>query len=128
MTYDKTANNTAPPDSGEVQGASLTANGGSSRSVIKGITAVGVAASIGLPTYLRGRAGARHRASEAGFIEDESGNLAVYGIQKLHAAQLAVKEINDGKTLKGAPNIGAGSPRGDGQCRRQSARDQQGGD
>ncbi len=43
-----------------------------------------------------------------GFIEDESGNLAVYGLQKLHAAQLAVKEINEGKTLKGAPNIGAG--------------------
>ena len=43
-----------------------------------------------------------------GFIEDESGNLSVYGIQKLHAAQLAVAEINDGKTLKGAPDIGAG--------------------
>jgi branched-chain amino acid transport system substrate-binding protein len=28
-----------------------------------------------------------------GFIEDYSGNLAVYGLQKLHAAQLAVKEI-----------------------------------
>jgi urea transport system substrate-binding protein len=43
-----------------------------------------------------------------GFIEDESGNLSVYGIQKLHAAQLAVKEINEGKTLKGGPDIGAG--------------------
>ena len=42
-----------------------------------------------------------------GFIEDYSGNLAIYGIQKLHAAQLAVKEINEGKTLKGGP-IGAG--------------------
>ena len=37
-----------------------------------------------------------------------SGNLSVYGIQKLHAAQLAVKEINEGKTLKGGPDIGAG--------------------
>ena len=35
-----------------------------------------------------------------GFIEDESGNLSVYGIQKLHAAQLAVKEINEGKTAQ----------------------------
>ena len=43
-----------------------------------------------------------------GFIEDESGNLSVYGIQKLHAAQLAVKEINEGKTLKGGANIGTG--------------------
>ena len=52
--------------------------------------------------------GAGHRPVKLGFIEDESGNLAVYGLQKLHAAQLAVKEINEGKTLKGAPNIGAG--------------------
>jgi branched-chain amino acid transport system substrate-binding protein len=43
-----------------------------------------------------------------GFIEDYSGNLAVYGLQKLHAAQLAVKEINEGKTLKGSPAIGTG--------------------
>ena len=45
---------------------------------------------------------------KVGFIEDELGNLSVYGIQKLHAAQLAVKEINEGKTLKGGPDIGAG--------------------
>ena len=66
----------------------------------------------GLPTYLRGFSStARAQGSgpvKLGFIEDESGNLAVYGLQKLHAAQLAVKEINEGKTLKGAPNIGAG--------------------
>ena len=42
-----------------------------------------------------------------GFIEDYSGNLSVYGLQKLHAAQLAVKEINEGKMLKGGP-VGAG--------------------
>ena len=80
------------------------------RTVVKGAAA----ASIALPTYLRDfnyTQTARAQASgpvKVGFIEDESGNLAVYGIQKLHAAQLAVKEINDGKTLKGAPNIGAG--------------------
>ena len=42
-----------------------------------------------------------------GFIEDESGNLSIYGIQKLHAARLAVKEINDGFTLAGDP-VGSG--------------------
>ena len=42
-----------------------------------------------------------------GFIEDESGNLSIYGIQKLHAAQLAVKEINEGFTLAGGP-VGSG--------------------
>ena len=65
-------------------------------------------------TYLRGFEYTRSVQAQGsspvkvGFIEDESGNLSVYGIQKLHAAQLAVKEINEGKTLKGGPDIGAG--------------------
>jgi urea transport system substrate-binding protein len=42
-----------------------------------------------------------------GFIEDQSGNLSIYGVQKLHAAQLAVQEINDGFTLAGGP-VGPG--------------------
>src|SRR5262245_54242039 len=75
----------------------------------------GVAVGLGAATYLRGFDRGRMRALaqdtgpvKVGFIEDESGNLAVYGLQKLHAAQLAVKEINEGKTLKGDANIGAG--------------------
>jgi urea transport system substrate-binding protein len=86
------------------------------RSVIKGAAAAtGFVAGLGSPTYLRDfnfTQSVRAQTSgpvKLGFIEDESGNLAVYGLQKLHAAQLAVKEINEGKTLKGAPNIGAGS-------------------
>ncbi len=85
------------------------------RTILKGAAAVsGLVAGFSAPTYLRDfnyTQTARAQSSgpvKVGFIEDESGNLAVYGIQKLHAAQLAVKEINDGKTLKGAPNIGAG--------------------
>ena len=74
-------------------------------------TTIGVGA--GTATSLQGFRPRRAMAQDTGpvklgFIEDESGNLAVYGLQKLHAAQLAVKEINEGKTLKGAPNIGAG--------------------
>jgi urea transport system substrate-binding protein len=42
-----------------------------------------------------------------GFIEDYSGDIAIYGIQKLHGAQLAVKEINEGFMLKGGP-VGSG--------------------
>ncbi len=70
--------------------------------------------SGGAPTYLRDFSFTKAVLAQGsgpvklGFIEDESGNLSVYGLQKLHAAQLAVKEINEGKTLKGAPNIGAG--------------------
>ena len=81
------------------------------RTLIKGAAATGLAAGLALPTYLRGFSKAMAQDGspvKLGFIEDESGNLAVYGLQKLHAAQLAVKEINEGKTLKGAPNIGAG--------------------
>src|SRR5829696_2379611 len=84
------------------------------RAVIKAAGAAGLAAGIGVPTYLRGfslvnSAEAQTGAPlKVGFIEDESGNLSVYGLQKLHAAQLAVKEINEGKTLKGAAGIGGG--------------------
>lgn len=84
------------------------------RTVVKGMVAAGVGAAVALPTYLRDFGGPASALAQSGdpvklgFIEDESGNLAVYGLQKLHAAQLAVKEINEGKTLKGAPNIGAG--------------------
>lgn len=71
---------------------------------------VGVAgAAVAAPMI--GRSGVA-RAQESGpvkigFIEDQSGNLSVYGIQKYHAAQLAVKEINEGYTLAGGP-VGTG--------------------
>ncbi len=85
------------------------------RELLRNVGIGGVAAGLGGATYLRGLDLGRIRAMaqdngpvKIGFIEDESGNLAVYGLQKLHAAQLAVKEINEGKTLKGDPNIGAG--------------------
>jgi branched-chain amino acid transport system substrate-binding protein len=85
------------------------------RDLLRGVGVGGLAAGFGGATYLRGLELGKLKAMaqeggpvKLGFIEDESGNLAVYGLQKLHAAQLAVKEINEGKTLKGAPNIGAG--------------------
>ncbi len=81
---------------------------------LMGAAGAGLAAPGLGATYLRGFEYTRSVQAQGsgpvkvGFIEDESGNLSVYGIQKLHAAQLAVKEINDGKTLKGGPDIGAG--------------------
>jgi urea transport system substrate-binding protein len=36
-----------------------------------------------------------------GLIEDYSGNAAYQGLPKLHATELAIKEINEGLTLKG---------------------------
>lgn len=78
------------------------------RTVLKGVGAgiVGVSA----PYILSGERSAVAQGKDAikvGFIEDQSGNLSIYGIQKLHAAQLAVKEINEGYTLLGNP-IGIG--------------------
>lgn len=78
------------------------------RSFMKG---AGAAATISAaPVYLSGISrsfAAKGGPVKIGHIEDLSGNLAVYGVQKDHAAQLAVKEINEGKTLKGGP-IGSG--------------------
>src|SRR3954470_21573474 len=98
---------TSDPADGAAEGAGP---GADRRTVIKAAAATGVAAA----TYLRGFSFLKSAQAatagpvKVGFIEDESGNLSVYGLQKLHAAQLAVKEINDGKTLKGAAGIGAG--------------------
>jgi branched-chain amino acid transport system substrate-binding protein len=89
---------------------SSSAPGADRRTVLKGAAATGIAAA----TYLRGFSLGNPAMAQTGapiklgFIEDQSGNLSVYGIQKLHAAQLAVKEINEGKTLKGAAGIGGG--------------------
>ena len=104
------------PKNSDSTGADDTCKSGvNRRDLLRGVGAGGLAAGVGGFTYLKGLdlSKLRAKAQEAGpvklgFIEDESGNLAVYGLQKLHAAQLAVAEINAGKTLKGAPNIGAG--------------------
>ena len=78
------------------------------RSFLQGSAAV--SAGIAAPIYLAGVSksfAAKGGAVKIGHIEDLSGNLAVYGVQKDHGAQLAVKEINAGKTLKGGP-VGSG--------------------
>src|SRR5690606_1050209 len=111
MTDTKTTTTPDTPEQTDGEATRQSRLGTDRRTLLKGAAATGLVAGIGLPTYLRGytRAAAQDGSpGKLGFIEDESGNLAVYGLQKLHAAQLAVKEINEGKTLKGAPNIGAG--------------------
>ncbi len=78
------------------------------RTFLKGSAAVSAGAAA--PMYLAGISksfAAKGGAVKIGHIEDLSGNLAVYGVQKDHAAQLAVAEINAGKTLKGGP-VGSG--------------------
>ena len=106
--------------------------GANRRTVVKGMAAAGLTAGVALPTYLRGFETSAYAQTSApvkmGFIEDESGNLSVYGIQKLHAAQLAVAEINDGKTSQGRAGHRRRLPRSASDRSEESTRDQQGRD
>ena len=61
---------------------------------------------LGAPAILRG---AEAPPIKFGFIDDRSGNFAIYGIMKWHGAQLAISEINNGFTLAGGAQ-GPGGP------------------
>jgi urea transport system substrate-binding protein len=74
------------------------------RNVLLTAGATAAATMLSRPAIVRA---AGEKPVKIGFIEDESGNLSIYGIQKLHAAQLAVQEINAGYTLAGGP-VGMG--------------------
>ena len=87
------------------ESATETGYGFGRRAFLTGSVAAATAA-----TFLPGVKLSRAQSTgpiKIGHIEDLSGNLAVYGVQKYHGAQLAVKEINEGKTLKGGP-VGSG--------------------
>ena len=87
-------------------------SGGSTTGIRRRDFLTGTAATVTAATVLPNIRSARAQSSgpiKIGHIEDLSGNLAVYGVQKYHAALLAVKEINEGKTLKGGP-VGSGVP------------------
>ena len=80
-------------------------SGPTRRNVMQSAAAMAAAGAVlARPAIVRA---ASESPVKVGFIEDESGNLSIYGIQKLHAAQLAVQEINDGLTLAGGP-VGPG--------------------
>ncbi len=82
----------------------------SRRHFLKGTGAVVAGSMLGGGLAFRGApaiAASKNKAVNIGFIEDLSGNLAIYGEQKFHAAQLAVAEINAGLTLVGGP-VGLG--------------------
>ncbi len=92
-----------PPPETSVDGTAK-ASGPSRRTVLAGTAAAVGAAVLARPAIVRA---ASSDPVKIGFIEDQSGNLSIYGIQKLHAAQLAVAEINAGYTLAGGP-VGPG--------------------
>jgi hypothetical protein len=66
------------------------------------------AGAAGAATALSGFPAIHVRAQDAGpvkfgLLEDRSGNFALFGTPKYHATQLAIKEINEGKTLRSGP-------------------------
>lgn len=105
MDTPKPSKDVAAPDTAEA-----SATGPRRRDVLRvaGIATAGVV--LARPAIVRA---ASETPVKVGFIEDESGNLSIYGVQKLHAAQLAVQEINDGYTLAGGP-VGMGGLGSDG--------------
>ncbi len=90
--------------------ADETRNGPSGPEIDRREFITGAATGVAAATVLTGIKPAKAQSGpvKIGHIEDLSGNLAVYGVQKYHAAQLAVKEINEGKTLKGGPVASGG--------------------
>ena len=97
-------------DKAKTQESTAVVEGATSSGIPRRAFMIGTAATVTAATILPNLRTARAAASgsiKIGHIEDLSGNLAVYGVQKYHGAMLAVKEINEGKTLKGGP-VGSG--------------------
>ena len=73
----------------------LETDGESRRSFLKKIIVAGAATAVtGFP-YTRAQA-AENPSIKFGLLEDRSGNFAIFGINKWHGTQLAIKEINEG--------------------------------
>lgn len=83
------------------------ASGMSRRDFVKvaAVTAAGVGV-LGAPSFIRA---ADKDAIKFGLLEDRSGNFAIFGLNKWHGTQLAIKEINEGWTLEGGVQ-GPGGP------------------
>ncbi len=84
----------------------------SRRSFLTTMMAAGAATAVtGFP-YIRAQAAEnppKNPTIKFGLLEDRSGNFAIFGINKWHGTQLAIKEINEGWTLEGGVQ-GPGGP------------------
>jgi len=88
--------------------AQLETDGESRRSFLTKMIAAGAATAVAGFPYIRARA-AEPTPIKFGLLEDRSGNFSIFGINKWHGTQLAIKEINDGWTLEGGVQ-GPGGP------------------
>src|SRR5947199_7262381 len=80
----------------------------SRRDFIKTTAVAGAATAVSSFPYIRAKA-ADTGSIKFGLLEDRSGNFAIFGLNKWHGTQLAIKEINDGWTLDGGVQ-GPGGP------------------
>ncbi len=81
----------------------------SRRAVLQTMAVAGAASAIsGFPLIQPARAAAS-ATIKFGLLEDRSGNFAIFGLNKWHGTQLAIKEINEGWTLDGGVQ-GPGGP------------------
>jgi len=86
----------------------LETDGESRRTFLTKMIVAGAAtAAAGFP-YISARA-AENPSIKFGLLEDRSGNFSIFGINKWHGTQLAIKEINEGWTLEGGVQ-GPGGP------------------
>lgn len=87
--------------------------GVSRRNFIAGTAAAGFAAGVGAFPAIHVKAQTTGPI-KFGLLEDRSGNFALFGAPKYHATQLALKEINEGFTLRHGPTGpgGLGTPNG----------------
>src|SRR6516225_11665740 len=86
----------------------LEKGGESRRSFLTKMIVAGAATAVAGFPYIRARA-AEPAPIKFGLLEDRSGNFSIFGINKWHGTQLAIKEINDGWTLEGGVQ-GPGGP------------------
>jgi branched-chain amino acid transport system substrate-binding protein len=80
----------------------------SRRDFLTSTAAVGAAAAVTAFPYIGVRA-AETGPIKFGLLEDRSGNFAIFGLNKWHGTQLAIKEINEGWTLDGGVQGPGGS-------------------
>src|ERR1700730_4618421 len=86
----------------------LETDGESRRSFLTKMIVAGAATTVSGFPYIRALA-AENSTIKFGLLEDRSGNFAIFGINKWHGTQLAIKEINEGWTLEGGVQ-GPGGP------------------
>ena len=95
-------------NSPEAEVEHLETDGESRRSFLTKMIVAGAATAVAGFPYIRVRAG-ESPSIKFGLLEDRSGNFSIFGINKWHGTQLAIKEINDGWTLEGGVQ-GPGGP------------------